>query len=137
MLTRVRASHPLACATPVHILRACYGTADVHAKDVVYHNSCYKDYTSLKRLELLMKKQLDAETMDSPHKQAFERLAQDVEKDILREIPNVMSLSSLCSTYQNYLDEPGTSATDCHSTARRNVIKLNMFLAVLHYRVFF
>ena len=45
-----------------------------------------------------MKKQWDAETTDSPHKQAFERLAQDVEKDILEEMHNVMSLSSLCST---------------------------------------
>ena len=57
-----------------------------------------------------MKKQLDAETTDSPHKQAFERLAQDVEKDILGEIPNVMSLSSLCSTYKSYFDEIGVSA---------------------------
>ena len=56
--------------------------ADVHAKDVVYHNSCYKVYASLRRLKLLMKKQLDAETTDSPHNQAF------------------MSLSSLCSTYK-------------------------------------
>ena len=31
--------------------------ADVHAKDVVYHNSCYKECTSPRRLELLMKKQ--------------------------------------------------------------------------------
>ena len=46
-------------------------SADVHAKDVVYHNSCYNNYTSPKRLELLMKKQLDAETTESSHKQAF------------------------------------------------------------------
>ena len=83
--------------------------ADVHANDVVYHNSCYKNYTSPRRLELLMKKQSDAETTDSPHKHAFERLAQDVEKDIQGEISNVTSLSSLCSTYKNYLDEIGVS----------------------------
>ena len=91
------------------VLLEIQGT-DVHAKDVVYHNSCYKDYTSPRRLELLIKKQLDAETTDSPHKQAFERLAQDVEKDILGEILSVMCLSSICSTYKNYLDEIGVSA---------------------------
>ena len=31
--------------------------ADLHAKDVIYHPSCYKDYTSQRALELLLKKE--------------------------------------------------------------------------------
>ena len=40
--------------------------ADLHAKDVLYHPSCYKDYTSTRALELLAKKQVRQEGGGEP-----------------------------------------------------------------------
>ena len=36
MLTRVSVSHPLACARPIHILRACYGPESISSRHQMY-----------------------------------------------------------------------------------------------------
>ena len=49
--------------------------ADLHAKDVLYHTSCCKAYTSQRALELLLKKEeADEESFYRPHAKAFQTL---------------------------------------------------------------
>ena len=81
--------------------------ADLHAKDVLYHPSCYKDYTSTRALELLAKKQVREEGEESPQWRAFLRLARDVEETVLLDTSSVTNLSSLCTQYNAYLSEEG------------------------------
>ena len=88
--------------------------ADLHAKDILYHPSCYKNYTSPRYLELLIKKEIEEEEEKernangpSPHEQAFLRLAKEVEEKVLCDTSSVTSLSDLCSSYRAYLQEEG------------------------------
>ena len=69
--------------------------SDLHAKDILYHSTCYRNYTSPRELELLLQKELDTEDRRSPHQVAFEKLAEDVENAIKTQPSTGMSMSEL------------------------------------------
>jgi hypothetical protein len=92
--------------------------ADLHAKDVLYHPSCYRDYTSPRQLDLLAKKELFREedsSEGSPQQRAFERLVKDVDEKLLGDTTSVMSLSELCTLYKAYLQKEGLVAENYRS----------------------
>lgn len=81
---------------------------------MLYHPSCYKDYTSTKALERLARKQVDEEEdNDGRQRRAFLRLAQDVEETILLDKSSVTNLSQLSATYNTYLSDEGLEAEPC------------------------
>ena len=97
--------------------------ADLHAKDVLYHASCYKKYTSTRTIGRLANKRVAEETDDSlsPQRRAFLRLVKDVEKTVLLNTSSVTNLSQLCAQYM-YLNDEGIESESC----RGNFLKARL-----------
>ena len=81
--------------------------ADLHAKDVLYHPSCYKWYTSTSDLERCAAKHVKNEPKDGPHHRVFMKLVKDVEGTILKDTSSVTDLSQLREQYNTYLIDEG------------------------------
>ena len=85
--------------------------SDLHAKDVLYHASCYKDFTCPRQLDLLLQKELESEVdVDSPQKRAFSKLVGIMEKRFQDDNNCVMSLGRLTGLFKELLQEEGVDA---------------------------
>ena len=92
---------------------------DLHAKDILYHRSCYKQYTSRQNLKLVCERKTrvgdDCSSPDtssspetsSPHERAFARLAWMIDDWIEKDTNCLMKLTSLCTKYVELLAEEG------------------------------
>ena len=85
--------------------------SDLHAKDVLYHASYYKDFTCPRQLDLLLQKELESEVdVDSPQKRAFSKLVGIMEKRFQDDNNCVMSLGRLTGLFKELLQEEGVDA---------------------------
>ena len=97
---------------------------DLPAKGILYHPSCYKDYTSPKALGRLGKQAyLKEEVDDRPQERAFSRLVKEVEETVLADNSTVTDLSQLRAKYNGFLhEELGGEAEAC----RGDVLKARL-----------
>ena len=83
--------------------------ADVHAKGIMYHTSCYKIYTCPRQLALLSNSEnkVELEMEDTQQQRAFFKLAEIVEKKFRDDINTVMSFANLTNVFKNLLEKEG------------------------------
>ena len=92
--------------------------AYLHAKDILYHSSCYKAYTSPRQLHGLARKEVEGEDTEteteSPYARAFKKLAHKIEESLAANMDSVWKTAELSrvflgeegvdgSTYQTHL----------------------------------
>ena len=86
---------------------------DLWARDILYHISCYKNFTSPRALQLIIEKKVaeeDAESSESGAEiRAFEKLVDYVEENIIKRPESVTNISDLCSKYVECLNDEGIS----------------------------
>lgn len=113
---------------------------DLHAKDVMYHMSCYKNYTCPRHLGLLSQRQVamedqnddqsvasQADPASHPHNTAFQRLAQFMEMKFDADSNCVMNLTDLCQKFKELLGEEGVIVSSYKSPLLTSRISLLSF----------
>ena len=94
----------------------------MHTKDVLYHTSCYKQYTCPKELESLARKDVELENETgnnrTPHQQTFAKLActtGKIEKTLAEDLNKIMNMTELPSRYSHLLKEEGVDEGNAQS----------------------
>ena len=79
----------------------------MHAKDILYHMSCYKVFACRRQLDCLERNVLEKEddTRDGPYFKAFEKLTFRMEEQLAADADSFWNMSDLCSKFINLLEE--------------------------------
>ena len=94
------------------LLEVGHGQADLIAKEIRYHRSCYSVYTNQNSLDEILEKNMDAEgkgLAGKAHEKAFSSLQQEVKSSLLDQVNagTVASMLELCSRYVTLLRAEG------------------------------
>ena len=89
----------------------------MHAKDILYHMSCYKVFACRRQLDCLERNVLEKEddTRDGPYFKAFEKLTFRMEEQLAADADSIWNMSDLCSKVTNLLEEEDICGTKYQS----------------------
>lgn len=107
---------------------------DLIAKEICYHSSCYKTYTSPSSLHVIVRKSLADEPDECPQKVAFSLLSREVEDHITARPGVPYRMSVLCDRYLDLLSTQGVVVKECRPNRLKSRLRLHFGNRLTFYR---